>query len=511
MSADWAGAVTTQDRSRSSRSGHTRGAPFAVVDIGSNSVRLVIYESFSRTPAIVHNEKAICAIGRDMVSRHRLHEDGMRLALGSLSRFRILADAHRVELRDAVATAAARDAINGQEFVRKAEAAWGSPIRVLSGEEEARLAAQGVLAGIPKADGLVADLGGGSLDMVTVKDCRTGEALTLPFGPLRLVDAARGEADRARELVESGLGSLGRLGDLSGRSLYAVGGVWRSFARVDMEEQNYPLHVLHHYAIPSARAVKLSRLVARQSRKSLEKVKVISRRRAEALPFGSIVLEELLQATGLKEVVISAYGLREGLLFEQLSIEERAKDPLLAFAAASNARISRTPAHAGEMFEWLSPLFPDESDEANRIRRAVCLFSDTGWRRHPDDRALGTFSQVLTAPFAGADHPTRALIATAIFHRYSGDEDYPRDVQLGGLLGPDESTLAVRIGLAARLAFALSASATGELGHYRLRLTQGRLILEVPKRRTIMAGDPVQKRLAATAAAFGRKAETATG
>jgi exopolyphosphatase/guanosine-5'-triphosphate,3'-diphosphate pyrophosphatase len=446
-----------------------------------------------------------------MVTRRRLHEDGMRLALDSLSRFRILAEAHRVELRDAVATAAARDAANGQEFVRKAEAAWGSPIRILSGEKEARLAAQGVLAGIPNADGLVADLGGGSLDMVTVKNGRTGEALTLPFGPLRLVDAARGEADRARELVEAGLRPLAQIGDLKGRSLYAVGGVWRSFARIDMEEQNYRLHVLHHYAIPSARAIKLSRLVARLSRKSLEKVKVVSRRRAEALPFGAVVLEELLRVSGLKDVVISAYGLREGLLFEQLSAEERAKDPLLAFAAASNARISRTPAHAGEMFEWLSPLFPDESDEESRIRRAVCLFSDTGWRRHPDDRAIGTFNQVLTAPFAGADHSARALIATAIFHRYSGDEDYHRDVQLGGLLGTDESTLAIRFGLAARLAFALSASATGELGHYRLRLTPTRLILEVPKRRTIMAGDPVQKRLAAVAAAFGRKAETATG
>ena len=347
--------------------------------------------------------------------------------------------------------------------------------------------------------------------MATVNSGRTGEALTLPFGPLRLVDAARGEADRARDLVDAGLASLSRLGDLSDRSLYAVGGVWRSFARVDMEEQNYRLHVLQHYAIPSVRAIKLSRLIARLSRKSLEKVKIVSRRRAEALPFGAVVLEELLRATALKEVVISAYGLREGLLFERLAAEERAKDPLIAFAAASNARISRTPAHAGELFEWLSQLFPDESDEASRIRRAVCLFSDAGWRRHPDDRALGTFNQVLTAPFAGTDHRSRALIATAIFHRYSGDEDNPRDVQLGGLLTPDESALAIRLGLAARLAFALSGSATGELGYYGLRLTPTRLVLEVPKRRAIMAGDPVHKRLAAVATAFGRKGDTSVG
>ncbi len=124
-----------------------------------------------------------------------------------------------------------------QEFIRRAEAAWGSPIRILSGEEEARLAAEGVLAGIPEADGLVADLGGGSLDMVTVKDGRTGAAMTLPFGPLRLMDLSKGDPDKARKIVDDGLDKLSKLGDLDGRTLYAVGGIWRSFARVDMEEQ----------------------------------------------------------------------------------------------------------------------------------------------------------------------------------------------------------------------------------------------------------------------------------
>jgi exopolyphosphatase/guanosine-5'-triphosphate,3'-diphosphate pyrophosphatase len=510
MTSDWAASLD-MSRAQPPRANRPRGNPFAVVDIGSNSVRLVIYEYFSRTPAVVHNEKAICAIGRDMVARRRLHDEGMRLALEALSRFRILADAHHVERRDAVATAAARDASNGQDFVRRAEAAWGGPIRILSGEEEARLAAQGVLAGIPTADGLVADLGGGSLDMVTVKSARTGQAMTLPFGPLRLTDAAIGEPERARKIVATGLADAGRLGDFKGRSLYAVGGVWRSFARVDMEEQDYRLRVLHNYSIPRARALKLARVMARLSRKSFDKMRMVSRRRAEALPYGAIVLEELLLATELESVVISAYGVREGILFGQLSADERAKDPLIAFAAATNARISRTPAHATEMFDWIAPLFPDESDDARRIRLAVCLFSDIGWRKHPDDRALGTFSQVLTAPFAGIDHRGRAVIATGVFHRYSGDEDYPPDVQLGGLLGDDESALAVRLGLAARLAFTLSASAGGELLNYCLRLTPARVVLEVPRRRAMVAGEPVQKRLAAVASALGRRSEIVIG
>src|ERR1043165_5171700 len=194
-----------------------------------------------------------------MVSSGRLNDGGIELALEALRRFRMLANAHRAEQREAVATAAARDAPNGNEFVRRAEAAWGAPIRILSGEEEPGIAAEGVVAGIPDADGLAADLGGGSLDMASVKDGRAGAAYTMPFGPLRLMDQSKGDPDKARDIVDKGLKNIP---DLSAPALYAVGGVWRSFARVDMEEHDYPLHVLQHYIIPRARALRLCRLLA---------------------------------------------------------------------------------------------------------------------------------------------------------------------------------------------------------------------------------------------------------
>lgn len=483
----------------------------AIVDIGSNSVRLVVYESVSRTPATVHNEKAICAIGRNMVTTGRLSADGIIMALQALRRFRLIADALKVPRRDAVATAAARDASNGQEFIRAAEAAWGAPIQILSGEEEAHLAAQGVLAGIPQADGLAADLGGGSLDVVTIKNGHTGHALTLPYGPLRLMDVARGDPEAARKFVDDGLAKITRLGALDGRSLYAVGGIWRSLARLDMEDSHYPLHVLQQYVIPRSRALRLCKIVAQQSRKSLERVKVVSKRRAESLPYGAVVLERLLSFGGFKDVVISAFGLREGLLHAQLPEAERAKDPLIEYAAAANIRMSRAPAHATEMFDWMAPIFADADGELSRLRHAVCLFSDVGWRRHPDDRAIGAFNQVLTAPFSGADHRTRALIATAVYHRYSGDEDFPRDLIAAGLLDPQDERRAVCLGLAARLAFTLSGSALGELQHYKLRMTPGKITLEAEGSRKAMLVDPAQKRLSSLAEALGRKGETLTG
>ena len=482
--------------------------PVAIVDIGSNSVRLVIYEGESRTAATLQNEKSICGIGRDMVSTGRLHAEGCAEALEALARFRLIADGLGVPVREAVATAAARDASNGGEFIARAEKAWGSPIRILAGEDEARIAAEGVIAGIPDADGLAADLGGGSLDMVGVKAGKTGRAHTLPFGPLRLMDQSRGDPDKARDIVDKGLKSLPHL---DAAALYAVGGIWRSFARVDMEEQNYPLHVLQHYVIPRGRALRLCKLLAGLSKDSIRKIKVVSKRRAESLPYGAVVLERLIEAGGIKDVVISAYGLREGLLYSRLAPDERGKDPLVEFARASNERLARVPAYAHEMFDWTRVLFDGENAEMARIREASAFFSDIGWRRHPDDRAVGVFNQVLTAPFAGADHRARALIAASIFHRYSGDEDFPREFALAGLLDKDDEKRARLLGLTWRFAFSLSATAAGELSNYKLRVTPAKVILEVPKKREAIASEPVQKRLGALADAMDRRGEILVG
>jgi exopolyphosphatase / guanosine-5'-triphosphate,3'-diphosphate pyrophosphatase len=364
------------------------------------------------------------------------------------------------------------------------------------------------VAGIPEADGLAADLGGGSLDMVSVKGGKTGNAHTLPFGPLRLMDQSRGDPDKARDIVDKGLKNIP---DLTCNALYAVGGIWRSFARVDMEDQNYPLHVLQHYTIPRGRALRLCRLLAGLSKESSRKIRVVSKRRAESLPYGAVVLERLLEAGDIKDVVISAFGLREGLLYARLPAEERSKDPLVEFASAANAREARVPVHAHEMLAWTAPLFEGEDAANTRIREASAFFSDVAWRRHPDDRAIGAFGEVLTAPFAGASHRERAIIAASVFHRYSGDEDFPQHIALQGLLDKDDEKRALVLGLAWRFAFSLSASAAGELANYRLRLTPSKVILEVPSKREAIAGEPVQKRLGSLADVLGRKGEILVG
>jgi exopolyphosphatase/guanosine-5'-triphosphate,3'-diphosphate pyrophosphatase len=322
------------------------------------------------------------------------------------------------------------------------------------------------------------------------------------------MDVAGANLNKARNVVAKGLDKLDIAKVLKGRALYAVGGIWRALAHVDMDERDYPLRVLHHYVIPAGRAVKLCRVVSGLSRKSLEKMPSVPKRRAEALPYGALVMEEMIQSLGLKEVVVSAFGLREGVLQRKLKPEEAAKDPLIAFAGDSNARESRLPGHAAELFRWMDPLFPRESPAERRIREATCLFSDTGWRRHPDDRATGTFDQVLRGAYGGADHHERAVMASAVYHRYAGDDDFPEVKGVPGLLGAEGAVKAQQIGLAARLAFGLTGAIEGELPHAKLLLGKETLTLELPSSKKALLGESVEKRLGDLADAFGRKAQT---
>jgi exopolyphosphatase / guanosine-5'-triphosphate,3'-diphosphate pyrophosphatase len=342
---------------------------------------------------------------------------------------------------------------------------------------------------------------------VKVKDSKIGAATTLPFGPLRLMDLSGGNLNKARNAVEKGLDKSDFAGGLKGRALYAVGGIWRALAHVDMEQESYPLRVLHHYVIPAKRAIPLCHLVAGLGRKTLEKMHAVPKRRAEALPYGALVMEEMIHAFGLKEVVISAYGLREGVLQRRLPVEEADKDPLLEAAREQNERESRTPGHADELFRWMSPLFPKEGENERRIREAACLFSDIGWRRHPDDRAMGTFTQVLRGNYGGADHHERAVMATAVYHRYVGEDDVPEDTGIAALLGDEGSALALKIGLAARLGFGISSAIEGELSSMQLHLTKDTLALEAPAKKRTLLGEGVMKRLNDLAEVFDRKAQ----
>ena len=346
--------------------GRLPGEPVAIVDIGSNSVRLVSYESQSRAPTPTFNEKALCGLGKGVAMTGLLPEEGVVKALAALQRFRVLCDTMGIKDVRGIATAAVRDAANGSEFLDRAERVLGRKIELLSGQREARLSALGVISSIYKANGVVGDLGGGSLELTDVRDGQCAPGVTLPLGGLSLMDLSERSPKKAAKIVREKLSAVKALQGLAGRTFYAVGGTWRALARLHMRQRQYPMNVMHNYVIPSRDALEFAALVERIEVDALLSIELVSSARRPLLAYGAAVLEEIIRQSNPKEIVVSALGVREGLIYSRLTPEQQAEDPLILSAREFNQLRSRAPEHGEELYAWTSRLIEFDPSRGGR-------------------------------------------------------------------------------------------------------------------------------------------------
>lgn len=482
-----------------------RARHIGIVDIGSNSIRLVVFDGLSRIPHPLFNEKVLCGLGRGLERTGQLNPDGVVLALENLARFAALARAMNVRHLRVVGTAAVRDAEDGRAFAAEVKRRAGLKIEILDGAEEARLSALGVLSGIPDADGLTGDLGGGSLELIRLDRGALREHDTLPFGPLRLRELADKGRGKLRDMIDEHLAALKWLSKANGRHFYAVGGAWRAIARLHMAHVNYPLHVIHHYVIKRAKAEEFLDLVAGLGRESLERLTDAPRRRLEALPLAAMVLGRILRRSKPESLIFSAMGLREGCLFDALKAPLRKRDPLLAACEEVGAGNARFPVDGRTLLEWIEPILKRGDAARTRMRLAACYLSDVAWSEHPDYRADIAFLRVLRMPLTGIDHVGRAFLALSVFTRYDGaaEGEVTRPAWL--LLGEDELREAYLLGLGLRLAYTLSGG-TALLRRVQLKADHGTLRLIVPSRHRSLIGEAVERRLDSIARALDRKA-----
>ena len=472
----------------------------AVVDLGSNSVRLVVYEGRGRNPAPIFNEKAVLRLGKGLQSTGRLNEAGVAQALKVMVRYHVIARAMQAAPFEVLATAAVRDASNGGEFIAALqERMLNATITVLSGEQEAAMSAAGLRCGIMAADGILADIGGGSLELVGLDAAGVHDAVTLRLGVIRLADRAEGDLERARDLADADLDGVPWLRGGAGRTLYLVGGAWRALARLHMAQVRYPLNIVHCYTIGPDAARDLAQFVTAPG-----KIPGLPRRRAEDLPYAGLVLRRLLRAIAPRQVVFSAYGIREGWFLRSVPEEVRAQDPLLAAARDDAARLGRDTALPPALIAWTAPLFPGETAAAARMRQAACWLSDTGSHDHPEYRAELTSQRSLYAP-GSLDHPTRAFLALTLATRYEADAGAGYLASARALLDAATIARAELLGSALRLAYTLSAGTLDLLAGARLRLEPGRVVLALGGP-GVFAGEGVQRRLDRLASLLGLKA-----
>lgn len=474
----------------------------AVIDIGSNSVRLVIYEGPMRAAFPICNEKALCGLGRDIEDVGLLNAAAVDSALAVLARFRQLLDEHGDPPTRVVATAAVRDARNGAEFVASVKR-LGFPVEVITGAEEARLSGLGVVSFEPGATGLVGDMGGGSLELIHLDGGSIGEKASLPIGPFRLMKKSKGDQRLAVREIERALAAVDWLRLYRFPVLYAVGGAWRAIARVNMQLRHHPLPILHHYEMPSRQATETCDLVARQSRSSLEDTPGISFRRVDTMPYAALVLKSVLLMAKIDRVIVSAGGVREGLLYDTLSPAKRSEDPLIAGARYIAKRLSPDADMGEAAFALMTPLFSAETPAERRIRRAACLLIDVGAYFHPDLRGEQAFDTALRAPFYGVTHAQRVSIALATFCRHEGANEAMPAPEIVGLLSEEEKSRAVQIGLALRFASAFAPKAPRAVRAAAFAVEGEKLVFRAPKALQALMDETPRKRLLALAAAFG--------
>jgi exopolyphosphatase / guanosine-5'-triphosphate,3'-diphosphate pyrophosphatase len=487
-----------------------RASSVAVIDIGSNSVRLVVYEQMSRSLVSVFNEKTLCGLGREVQSTGLLAPDAVDKALTALRRFHALCKIQRVGRVYAIATAACRDASNGPDFIARAERICGAKIEILSGPEEARLSAFGVISGIHRPDGIVGDLGGGSLELIDVRGHLVRGGVTLPLGSLALQDLSHKSLKRAERIVRNALTDIPRLKAGRGRTFYAVGGTWRALARIHIIQSGYPIKVMHGYSISAIDALDFARRLRRLAAADmLANIEAVSEARRPLLTYASLVLEHIIRVAQPKTITFSTFGVREGLLYSMLSDAERAKDGLICAAQTLNELLSRSARHAEELIDWTDRLVRvvhlRETEEDRRLRHAACLLSDIAWRVHPDHRGEQTLELITNGNFGSITHQGRAFVALSVFFRYAGlsEENQPPPV-IQAQVPQAMLERAKVLGAAFRVAHLISAARPGVLSATHFRSQNRKLMLVFEHQMVDLVADRVGSRFRQLARLIGR-------
>ena len=481
-------------------------APVAIVDIGSNSVRLVVYEGLSRSPTVLFNEKVLCGLGSGLAETGLLNPTGVERALATLRRFRALADQAQSESMHILATAAAREAKNGPAFVGEAERLLRTKVHVLTGKEEAYYAALGIVCGVTAPKGIVGDLGGGSLEFSTVDGDEVAKGRTVPLGGLRLADDSGGDLDEARRIARGHVEGEKMLRRAEGGTFYAVGGTWRAFGRLHMERRDYPLHVMHEYAIGADEARWMVEAIVAEG-SDAEGMGAISSNRRKLLPFGAVVLDEVVRVMKPERIVFSALGVREGYLYSLLPGKTRRADPLLVAAEEFAVLRARSPVHARELARWTGRAFEelgfDETADEKRCRKAACLLADISWRSHPEYRGDQALNIISNGAFVGVSHEGRAYLALANYYRHEGLLSDDLSPSLIAVAGPRVRARARLLGALLRVAYLFSAAMPGVVPRLSFHRKGDAVRLLVPKDLARFEGERLGKRLSQLGSCLG--------
>lgn len=470
-----------------------RDERIAIIDIGSNSIRLVVYDQQKRSPVSIYNEKVMCGLGKGLANTGMLNPSGVVEAKEALARFLTLGRNMEIKTLYIMATAAVRDASDGREFVACLEKEYKIKIDVISGEKEARLGAYGVCSSMHHPRGIIGDLGGGSLELVEVKNGNIYDHVSLPLGSLRMYDETKGNREKLKKLIDKRCADLDWLDDDPVPNFYAIGGSFRALAKMYMAASKYPLHILHEFTVEAKSFSQFTREIASLSDEKLEKYPGSAAKRVPQLPGAALLIDRILTTTKCENIVFSASGIREGYVYEMLPPEVRAADGLISSCMEFASRGGRTIAYAGDLFAWMQPLLKNEDEDSHRLRLSFCLLSEIALHIHPEYRADWAFERMIFSAMTCITHRERVKLALALYHRYQYKLQMDRPELK--LISESDKRWARMVGTSANLAYHLSGSISGNLQNTLLCTDQESVSIKLSNNMEHLMGGAVERRL----------------
>jgi exopolyphosphatase/guanosine-5'-triphosphate,3'-diphosphate pyrophosphatase len=470
----------------------------AIIDLGSNSIRMLIYDDFKLNPIPLFNEKAVCKLGKNLDKSKKLNADGCVSALKVLNRFKEILEVSEVRNLQIVATAALREADDAKSFLDKVEEIFNTEPRVLTGEEEAETAANGVILGFGNIDGVVADLGGGSLELTRVSNNIIHEKISLPLGVLRLMNNPIIKKKNLPKYIRNMLKDYKWLIEKKLKNLYVVGGTWRALLKNHIYQDDYPLHVLHQYRLNRYSAVKYLNKISNLNKSSLKSLEPITKSRTQFLPYSSIILNELIEIVDPKYIICSISGLREGHM-DFIYNKDKTKIDIL------NSHIDTIVFQKGDFgksylkyFNFIKPAFDGNEIFNDKLLNLSCILSKMDWGLGAFQKAGLVFNEVLNTPILQLSHQERVMIALASFWRHCSLKYNPNYKYLG-LLTNNQIINSKRVGAALRLSESLTSLSSLLLDEFKIYKRRQTLYLKIPRVHMDIVSKQVTKKFKALA------------
>lgn len=481
-------------------------ARVGVVDVGSNSVRLVVFDGAARSPAYFYNEKIMCGLGAGLSETGNLNPRGRERALAAIKRFQLLAEDMDIPPLTAVATAAVRDAGDGADFCADVLQQTGLKIYVIDGAEEARLTSQGVLLGWPTANGLVCDIGGSSMELAEVSNGQVGRCITSALGPLKLTNIKGGKKG-LKQHINDVLDEMHHKIPVEKQRLFLVGGSWRAIAKLDMLRRGYPLAVLHEYRMTPKSVMDTVKWINAHDLDDLKAKSGISTSRITLVPTACEILKRLIRKFKPREIAVSSYGIREGMLYEQMPQQLRNRDPLIEACRYAEDKDARWPGFGRKLYKFIIPLFKGANDDRKRLIRAACLLHDVTWRAHPDYRAEVCFDNATRANLGGLRHRERVFLGLALLHRYKSSREGTRFEPLVELLSERDALDAQVLGKAMRFGAMLTMDDINQLANLRYFPKKKQLELRLDEKAHGLFGEVAEARFMSLASSLEAEVE----